>query len=58
MARHVKYINDDMGYSREKSNCLKVEKRSVEFRIGHLDRGLLDIKVKMKVQIYLSSVSQ
>ena len=58
MARPVQYIKDKLEYSRDKANCLQVEKRPVELIIGHFYRELLEIKVKMKVQIYLSSVSQ
>ena len=57
MARHVRYIKGDLEDSIDKSNCIQVQKRSVELRIGHLDRELLYIKVEMKVQIYLSLVS-
>ena len=57
MAINVQYIKDELEDSRDKTNCLQVEKRSVGLIIGHLDRELLDIKVEMKVQICLSSVS-
>ena len=57
MARHVQYFKDELEDSRDKANCLKVEKQSVELRIGHLYREILDIKMEMKVQICLSSVS-
>ena len=38
MARHVHYIKDDLEDSRDKANCLQVEKWSVELRMVHLDR--------------------
>ena len=38
MARHVQYIKDEMDDSRDKANCLQVEKRYVELRISHPDR--------------------
>ena len=57
MSRHVQYIKDDLENSIDKVNSLQVKKRSFELIIGHLDREILDIKVNIKVQIYLSSVS-
>ena len=57
MARNVQYIKDELEDSRDKVNCLRVEKRSVELRIRNLDREILDTKVEMKVQICLPSVS-
>ena len=64
MARHVQYLKDELEDSRDKANYLHVEvvdlqglKWSVELREVNLDRELLDIKVKMKVRICLSSVS-
>ena len=64
MARHIQYLKDEPEDSRERVNCIQVEfvnlqglKWSVELRSGNLDRELLDIKVEMKVQIRLSSVS-
>ena len=57
MAKHIHYIKDELEYSIDKANCLQVDKWYVEFRICHLDRELLEIKVEMKVQICLSSVS-
>ena len=38
MARHVQYIKDELECSRGKANFFKVDKRSVELRIGHLGR--------------------
>ena len=58
MARHVQYLRDEMGDSREEANCLQAKvvniqrlKRSVELIAGNLNRELLEIKVEMKVQI-------
>ena len=45
MARNAQYIKDEMEYSRDKVNCLQVEKLYVELKIGRLDRELLEIKV-------------
>ena len=56
MSRHVQYLKDEMGDSRDKAKSLQVEfvnlqgsKRSVELRLGNWDRELLEIKMEMKV---------
>ena len=64
MKRHVQYLKDDLEDLRDKENCLQVEvvnlyglKWYVELRAGNFDSDFLEIKVEMKVQICLSSVS-
>ena len=64
MARNVQYIKYELEDSRDKAKCLQVIvlnlhglKSSVELRSGNLDREILEIRVEMKVQICLYSVS-
>ena len=58
MSRHVQYLKDELGDSRDKAKCLQTEvvnlqvlKQYVELKAGNLDMGILNIKVEIKVQI-------